>query len=460
MEIKNTVRTTMIIAGAAILGLIIFIRTTSAKKENALNFTEVKRGNIEISVSSTGELIAERSLDIKGPDLVRNMYFRAAALKVTDLVPEGTIVRKGDYVATLDRSNFANTLKDETSNLQTIQTDYDKMVLDTAVTLTTLRDDIKNQEFDVEEAKIVVDQSRYEPPATQRKVAVEADIAHRLLEAKERLYSLKRAQVSTEIRNKKIELGQQERKVADLQDILAHFRITAPEDGMIVYKKDRLGNKIKAGTILNPFDPSVATLPDMTSIISKIYVSEIEINKIRVGLPVQISVDAMQGKTFPGHISFIANIGEQLPNSDTKVFEVLVRFDDLDPGLRPTMTSNNKVIIRTFDNILYIPLESLHADADNIPFVYTKDKTRQVVIPGESNDKYVIIEKGLAEGASIFLSTPENQGKFTVSGKELISEYRDREKVKQAEEGNKTKVLAQELTGSDQGKEQITTAHE
>jgi hypothetical protein len=248
--------------------------------------------------------------------------------------------------------------------------------------------------------------------------------------------------------------------VNDLEKILADFTINAPQDGMIVYKRDRLGNKIKTGTILNPFDPVVATLPDLTSILSKVYVSEIDINKIKPGLPVRITVDAYQGRTYTGYISSIANIGEQLPNSDSKVFEVLASFKDLDPMLRPTMTTNNKVIIKTFDNILYIPLESLHADADNIPFVYTRDKTKQVVIPGEANDKFVIIEKGLAEGTPVFLNIPENHNKFALSGKELIAEIIDRAKARKSGSESQNKILAEGINGTDQSERQTAYSHQ
>ncbi len=457
MEIKRTLTGTLIFVLIATIGLMAFIRITSSGKSAPVVFARVMKGSFEISVSNTGELITERSVDIKGPDLIRNMYFRAAALKITDLVPEGTIVRKGDYVATLDRSNFSNILKDENDNLKNLESQYEMKLLDTAVVLSTLRDDIKDQVFTVEEAKIIVDQSLWEPPANQRKASLDLDDAQRHLEQKRRIYFLRLAQNSADIRNLRIDLEGQQRKVNDLEKVLADFTITAPQDGMIVYKRDRLGNKIRAGTVLNPFDPVVATLPDLNSIMSKIYVSEIDINKVKPGQPVLITVDAFQGKTYNGYIGTIANIGEMLPNSDTKVFEVLARFEDLDPMLRPTMTTNNKVIIKTYSDILYVPLESLHADADNIPFVYTKDETKQIVIPGESNDKYTIIERGLTAGTQIYLAIPENHEKFRLAGKDLIAEIRERERARQAG-GNE--VLAEGITGIGHVEQQGAASHE
>ena len=348
------------------------MRLTSHKENGVLDFAEVKRGTFEIVVSSSGELISEKSFDIKGPNLVQNMNFRPVPVKITDLVPEGTIVRKGEYIGTLDRTAFNNTLKDETDILKKLQTDFEMKLFDTAVTLSVLRDDIKNQYYISEEAEIVVEQSKYEPPATQRLAILELDKSQRYLEYKQRLYNLRYSQSSAEIRNLKSSVYRQQKKVNDLKEVLAGFTITAPYDGMVIYKKERTGVKRKAGSFINPFDNVVATLPDLSSMLSRIYVSEVDVSKVKPGQPVEMTIDAFQGKAFSGTIASVGNIGEQLSNSDSRVFEVLVRLNETDPLLRPSMTTGNRVITKVFRDVVYIPVESVQAGTDTIPYVYTK----------------------------------------------------------------------------------------
>lgn len=425
---KKTIIITAIVVVLTSVALIVFVRLTSGNQTQVLDLAEVKKGNFEIAVSGAGELIAEKSVEIKGPDIVRNRNFRSGGIKIIDIVPEGTEVRKGDYIATLDRTTFNNTLKDESDILKTIQADIEMKILDTALILSTLRDDIRNQSFAVEEASITVEQSKFEPPAIKRQAELGLDKSQRLLGQKEKLYSLRVAQTRTEIRNLKYSLERQQSKVIDLEQVLAGFIITAPSDGMVIYKKDRLGVKRKAGSLLNPFDPVVATLPDMKSMLSRIYISEIDVNKVKTGQQVHMTIDAFQGKSYTGRVNSIANIGEQFSNTDSKVFEVLVRIDGYDPALRPSMTTGNKVITKTFYNVVYIPIECVQTGTDSIPYVYTKDGTKQVVVPGESNDKNVIIEQGLVAGTSVWLSGPENPGKFVLAGKELVSIIKDREK--------------------------------
>jgi hypothetical protein len=149
---------------------------------------------------------------------------------------------------------------------------------------------------------------------------------------------------------------------------------------------------------------------------------------------VEIAVDAFPEKTYTGTVTNVANIGEQLPNADAKVFEVLIEVDGTDPILRPSMTTGNKIITKTIRDVTYIPLESVQAGPDSIPFVYLKNGTKQIVVLGESNENNVVIEQGLQAGMQIYLSTPAKAEDFKMAGEELIAVIKDREKAKKAEE--------------------------
>ena len=429
----------LIITGTvvAIIALIVFNKMTSKNKIfNA--YTEVKKGVFEISVSNSGELIAEKSIDIKGPEIgqgsnqgrnqgnnrqgpqSRGGDMHAMDLKIQDIVPEGTIVNEGDYIAQLDRTSYDNTLKDERENLTVFQTNLEMKILDTAVVLTNLRDDIKNQRYVVEEADITLAQSKFEPPATIRQAEITLDKAKRALEQKKKSYMLRVAQSLSEINHENLHLSRGTRLVNDLQEFLAKFTITAPSNGMVIYKKERNGNKRKAGSTVNPFDRVIATLPDLSSMMSKVYVNEIEVSKVKPGQKVNINVDALPEKAFIGTVISIANIGEVLPNSDAKMFEVQIKVDDSDPALRPSMTTGNKIVIKTFNDAVFIPTECVQAESDSIPFVYEKNRTKQIVLLGESNEKNVIVEQGLEPGTTIYLIPPEEPEKFKLVGENLI----------------------------------------
>jgi multidrug efflux pump subunit AcrA (membrane-fusion protein) len=441
----------IIIISSLVLAIVALIAFNKSGKKNSDNFAEAKKGDFEITVSNTGELIAERSVEVKGPDISMTVNergggrmgdMRAMDLKIQDIVPEGTMVKMGDYIAQIDRSSYTNTLKDAEDQLKTYETTVEMKILDTAVVLTNLRDDIKNQTYQVEEAQLTLDQSKYEPPATIRQAAISLDKAKRTLEQKIKGYELRLTQTLSEINHDKRHLTQQTRLVENLKTFLAGFTITAPSPGMVTYKKERNGAKRKNGSNVNPFDRVIATLPDLSSMISKVYVNEIEVSKVKPGQKVNITIDAFPDKRFTGTVTSIANIGEQLPNSDAKMFEVLIHVEGSDPDLRPSMTTGNKINIRTYDDVVYIPTECVQAGADSIPYVFLKNKTRQIVVTGESNDKNVIIEQGLEAGSLIYIIPPEDQENFRLRGKELISVTRERNNAKRLENARFAKNTA------------------
>ena len=431
---KRTLIITGIVAVVIIIIMIVFGKLTS-KKDTAIVYTEVKQGPFEITVTNSGELEAEKSVDIFGPQIQQSNsqnrggggregggdHMRLQSFKIQDIVPEGTIVKEGDYIAQLDRTEYENTLKTALENLNTLQSNLEMAILDTAVTLTNLRDAIKNQIITVEEAGITLEQSKYEPPATIRQAEINLDKQQRALEQRIKNYNLRKARALTNIKTNKRQLADGQALVDNLQDFLAQFTIKAPSQGMVIYKEEFNGSKRKSGSQVNPFDRVIATLPDLTSMISKTYVSEIEVNRIKSGQEVIMTIDAMPGKSWTGVVTSVANIGEILGNSDAKMFEVLVKVNGINTELRPAMTTYNKIIIKSYENVVYIPTECVHAGTDGIAFVYKKNKTRQIVLLGEMNEKNTIVKQGLEAGTSLYLIAPDEADKFKLVGKDLVA---------------------------------------
>ena len=115
---KRTIIITGIIVVVAIIILIVVSKATS-KKDISNLYVESSRGQFDIIVTTTGELQAENSTDIRGPEFTQSRNIRVMDIKIQDLVPEGTEVKKGDFIATLDRTAFDNSLKDELERLTT-----------------------------------------------------------------------------------------------------------------------------------------------------------------------------------------------------------------------------------------------------------------------------------------------------------------------------------------------------
>lgn len=408
------------------------ILSPSNTEKNIPQYVKVEQGKFEILVNVTGELKAQNSEDITAPTELRGRTFRISDVKIQDLIPEGTVVDSGQYVAMLDRSALSNQLKTTEDELEMSNQSFLKTQLDTTLQLRDLRNTLINLKFDMEEKQIVVDQSKFEPPATQRQAQINLDKANRDYQQAVNNYSLKRNQAEASMKEVGITLDRKKRERQDMLDVLTKFVITAPKSGMVIYSREWGGTKRKVGSTVSPWDLTVATLPDLTVMNSRTYVNEIDISKVKKDQPVRITVDAFPDKLFSGTVIEVANIGEQLPNTDAKVFEVVIRINEYDQILRPSMTTGNQILTNSFDSVLYVPLETIHSN-DSINFVYTKKGKKQVVITGEMNENYIIIEKGLSAGDEIYLSTPEKPDRFDLNGTELISIIKQKAEEKKQE---------------------------
>ena len=460
MKRRNIIVTTVIIA--AVITAIVFYSVRSRANTSKPLEAAVVKGQFEILVTITGELQALRSTDIEAPMLLRSRDLRFRAIKIQDLIAEGTVVDSGDYVAMLDRSEADNSYKDVLDELEMMESQYTKTKLDTTIQLRNLRDEMINLKFNMEETEITLEQSVYEPPATIRQAKINLDKATRAYEQAVQNYKLKVQQARADMTEVTINLAKQKRTKAEMETVMQNFTIKAPASGMVIYKRSWDGTKRTVGAEIHPWDLTVATLPDMSTMISKTYVNEIDISKINTGQEVRIGVDAFPEKSFTGVVTEVANVGEQLPNTDAKVFEVVIKLNESDPILRPSMTTSNAIITQTFNDVLYIPLEAVHTN-DSMTYVYKKSGERQVVVLDEANENEIIVEQGLDMGDKIFLSVPEEPEKFKFTGLELVEVIRAKEAERKRLEEEEKNRLTQEaearrefkrLNGAEDGSQQ------
>lgn len=392
----------------------------------------VSFGRFVISVTTTGELEARSSEKIFGPSPTSLREARIWQLRIDDIIPDGTVVDSGDYVATLDRTELTNKFKDQEIELEQLQNQFTKTQLDTTMTLRAERNNLVNLSYAVEEAQIAVDQSIYEPPATQRQAQIELDRAQRAYDQAKRNYALQYEKAVANMSETVTALRKAENKYTDLQDLNSQFTIKAPKAGMVVYQRDWEGRKRGIGSTISAWENVVATLPNLTEMNSKTYVNEIDISKVRSGQDAEIGVDAFPEKVFTGQVTEVANIGEQMRNSNARVFEVKIEINEYDSVLRPAMTTKNIIITDIIDSVYFIPIEAIHT-LDTISIVYTSNR-RQQVIPGKSNENQIIIKEGLGPDTKVKLIPPEDPDGFRLVRlpDDILEKYKAEEDRKEA----------------------------
>jgi len=398
-----------ILAGSLLVVALLFFFFFRSKDGGAASELLVKpqHGKFQIEIVTTGELEAKSSVDVLGPTGLRSIQIYQ--INIDDIVPEGSLVNKSDYIATLDNSQLIEQIKNRQNELEQSISEYTQVKLDTALELRAARDELINLEYAVEEKKLVLDQSTYEPPATIKQANIDLDKAKRELEQARSNYLLKYDKAVAQMQEAAAELADDQNSLDFLNRMMQQLRIIAPEAGMVIYARDWNGKKRTTGSQLNTWQPVVATLPDLTTMVSKTYINEVDIRKVKNGQPVNIGLDAFPDKKLEGTVIEVANVGEQKPNSDSKVFEVAIEIHDKDTTLRPAMTTSNRIIAEVIENAVFIPLESLFNQGDSITYVIKKNGlgyTKQQVITGPSNDNQIVIEQGVDPDDQLLLSYP------------------------------------------------------
>jgi len=422
-----------IIAGVFILAIVAYFIFSRNDKSQQIT-VKVKKGTFPIEVTTTGELFAKSSEKIRGPQSLPQLQIYS--VKILKLVQEGTKVDSGDFVAILDQSELTSKMKEIESNRDKALTQLTQRQLDSSLNLRRLRDEQINMKYDLEQKKTIKDQSIYEPPATRRQAEIEMEKAQRTLEQAEKSYTLQYRKEVANMDDANSTYTQAQQKLEQMQDKIKHFTIFAPKKGMVIYTRDWNGRQQEGSSVNTWGDFTVAELPDLSKMISRTYVNEIDISKVKVRQDVRIGIDAFPDKKFTGKVTQVANVGEQLPNSNAKVFEVNILINEFDSIMRPSMTSKNTIITASINNVIFAPIEAVISN-DTVTYVFKKDGGRvikQQVIAGESNDNEIILKAGVKENDELLLLPPENAEKMKLT--ELTSEELKKFEVKPASKKN------------------------
>ncbi len=396
-----------IIAASIIVIAIVWV---GQKSLTAPKVYTVKRTNFESVLPVKGEIQGKNVVVIAFPDEMKHQYLYLRDFQIKDLIKEGSLIKQGDWVATLDIDNINRQIQENNDEMEQRLSQFTDAKIDSAIELTRMREELKELKYDLDYKELDLEQAKFESPAYQRKVMVSYNKTVRQIEKKRRDYELRRLYLVVRTKRREDHYNFALRRDSLLKMAREAANIKAPRDGMVMYARTHFGRKIRIGDHVSQWNPAIATLPDLSELISETYVEEIHITKLNIGDSVLVTVDAIPGKVYPGSIYRIANIGQELSGFESKVFNVLIGLKEIDSSLKPAMTSNNNIIVNRTPNVLTIPRECLFSENGN-SYVFVKKEGntyKQIVTTGLENDREIIILSGLEEEDKVLLSAPEN----------------------------------------------------
>lgn len=407
--------------------LVVLLYLFFAKGETNANYitAKVERGTFNSIVFSSGQLESEKSESIEIPEKLKDRNLRIWELAITDMIDEGTWVDSGDYVATLDHKAVEEQIKLAQDELEKTLSEYEDGKIDSNLNLSNQRDVIVNAQLDVAEKKIIMDESVYESPSIQKKASMDNDKAIRKLEQEKRAYVLKTQQEENRVQRRYINYRQVLERSQELDKLFNSLEVRAPKAGILTYLKFPWGEIIKTGSKVGMYNSTIATIPEMTNLISRTYINEIDISKIKTGQKVKLGIDAFPEKQLTGEVIAVANIGQAMPNSDAKVFEVKIKIFGVDKDLKPAMTTSNAIEAGTFADTLMVASDAVFEN-DSLKYVYTGESkpVKQIVWLGDENENHVLIRKGLKKGDVVWLTEPKDAGELSFKGTEIYAEMK------------------------------------
>ena len=261
----------------------------------------------------------------------------------------------------------------------------------------------------------------YTPRMERTKKASDVKDAERQLEN-----ARKKADIN--LKERQATVAQRERQVSSTKSRLdqqrtelGHYTIKAENPGIVHYgdpenpwwrQEVKVGNSAYQGQTL-------VTIPDLSSMQVLLQIHEADIAKIKMDMPVVVTVDARKGESFAGKITEIASVATSTNWSDeqNKSFKVEVTLDAFTGELRAGTTAKAEIEIETLADVLYAPIHAIVPEgAKHLAFLVTETGTseRDVKI-GRNNSHSVQILEGLAEGDELLLYDPRSEGEASAA---------------------------------------------
>jgi multidrug efflux pump subunit AcrA (membrane-fusion protein) len=210
----------LLIMGAVILSYFFFFKGDSSQE---YIYSYPKKGDFEITVTTTGELEAINSIKVLGPTEARRVDIYE--MTIARLIPEGSIVKEGDFVAELDKTPIVSKLNEVKLNVERERNEYLLAQLDSSQQLSSARDNIENLKYAMEEAKLNKQQSIYEPPSAVRQAEINYEKAERSYNNAIKSYENQLKKSIANLNVAKADLQSQMDKLEKVQTVVEKFTI-------------------------------------------------------------------------------------------------------------------------------------------------------------------------------------------------------------------------------------------
>jgi HlyD family secretion protein/macrolide-specific efflux system membrane fusion protein len=312
-------------------------------------------GTLGVEILETGRVEPREKVELKS---------KLAGVVIAVCADEGDRVRKGDLLVELDPTELAR--------------------------------EVAAAEAELERTRAAIDFARATLVRKQRAVeervmpSAELDVA--LHELRSRL---------AEQRVLEVRLGAARDRVRDT-------RIGAPIDGTVIQRATEVGEVVVPGVQATLNGKPLLTIADLSVLLVKVELNQIDVAKVRVGALASVTFDALPGKIYTARIGRVAPASTRLTDKDLEVFPVEAELLAADEAIKPGMTADVRIQLEERPNAIMVPIEAVVTTAGRSTVTRIRDgeqpSTEQVdVTLGARNDRELEVLSGLNAGDRVLI---------------------------------------------------------
>jgi HlyD family secretion protein len=393
---------------------------------------KIHRQDLATVVSGTGQVKPKTYVNVGATSFGRITHL---------MVKEGDHVKRGQVIATVENVQPEANVQSQKATISAARTDISSYVAAE-----------KTAEANVEHAKADLEQKQLDWDRAQslfkagimakqdydaKKAAYDTDVAS----VSQAVAQLNQAKAQTASAH-----GHLDQQVAQLrfnEDALSKTVSIAPFDGIVTNLPVREGETVVVG-IQNAEGSTLMTIADMSVVTAEVKVDETDIVNIKNGQPAEVSVDAIPGKTFKGHVTLVGDqallrsTGVATSQSTTgteeaKDFKVVVTLDTPTEELRPGLSTTAKITTASKPSVLSLPIQALTmytppapTGSGNVEAASTSSSTKTPPVQGvyivekdahgKQRAKFVPVTTGITGATDIEVLTGLHEGDEVVIG--------------------------------------------
>ena len=419
--------------------------------EAAPQFVKVKKETFVHEILERGNVESASNVDITCE--VESM----GGITIIKIVEEGTEVKKGDLLVEFDSSTFLESVNKQkiavlNSQAKKVQSEvdvknaeleleeYEKgkyIELETAADNKILKQKEEMRKAEdklrfntnllargyITESTVEAEEYAFRQAENDMKVAI---MERKNLQAytKEKMLNSLRAKIQSataKLASDKSSHGLEEDRLKHLEKQLDMCSVYAPQDGQVVYAPPRWGDEsmiIREG--LKVYErQQIIKLPDPSKMQVKGLVNEASIRLVKVGDPATIELEAFPNQVFNGVVKVVNDYPEPTgwnSQSMSREYQTTITVLDSPAGIKPGLTAKVKIIVNVIPAALTLPIQAVFEYDKKMYCVTYKDGKwdKLEVKTGATNDKQVVIESGLDEGAEVVLNAWQNREKLNL----------------------------------------------